>query len=825
MSGRDSKIQETFCVSDSDLEHGGERETSPEDESSADEKLGERLATPLLQGQKGLDRAQVGISAFLIAVVGVVALSSGFTLPLQTDDYERLAEVPAMHRIATASQAWNGTTLRPFAALVLAAGWQAGSGAVAFLHLFGIATHLITSILVYLLARRLLRRETSEFLAMSAGLMFALHPAVTQSVYYVSHMGSTLGAFLTLLSIVLFLRATEDGERLRVIAWGLSLVAFGLAWASDLTVWTLPVLLIAVDAVARRDVDIRTRVLSYVPHTALLAILFVSHGVSAGAPEGSPSHFYAQAETVFDHLHTIFFPANLSLVHTPFDLANAGFPVMWLAFLVISAVLMWILPLPGLAVFWVAIAAAGPGLFGLDDSFREERVYLSLAGVACLLPWLVNQVPRPPFRTAAGVATAALIAVGGYYTSERTKTWREPLRLWNEARDQCFDCLEPSRVLGLRHVSAGIQRMAAEDSQQARANFQRAEELLRYVIDEGGETADVRVAHATSRGSLGDIDGAMQSLTEALRIDPANREALLQMGILMENRAQQSHRPRDQRLALDFYENAVRSAPMLPEESVRYASFLVRLGDLRRAEMMLQWTRDANSPAAEVLRQIQSLVQTVVGLEAGIQPLAEKDPNDPEIDRMRARQKGLLGDHQKTAYLIEELFETNGPDLGMWYLLAVSKAKVGAVRRFLDEWPDAPNAAEGVSPWLEVARRLAGSREWEGALLALEREAELFEGRPLPLLTLAGMAMKSKRVERAFAFLTRAAQENPESPEPWLKLVELRKSLGQREQAVRMLQQAEVRNADEATVEALRAELGVRATGPAAGSGRSTIRE
>jgi hypothetical protein len=102
------------------------------------------------------------------------------------------------------------------AALVLAAGWQLGSGSSVLLHILGIAVHLLTSVLVYLLARRLLLRKTSEVVAMSAGLLFALHPAVTQSVYYVSHIGSSLATLLTLASILLYLR------------FGVGIVAHGL---------------------------------------------------------------------------------------------------------------------------------------------------------------------------------------------------------------------------------------------------------------------------------------------------------------------------------------------------------------------------------------------------------------------------------------------------------------------------------------------------------------------------------------------------------------------------------------------------------------------
>jgi tetratricopeptide (TPR) repeat protein len=813
-------------VTDSKVENDEEQDSSAEGDLTADERLEERLATPLLQGTKGLGKAQVGISAFLILVVAALLSSRGIGLPLQVDDVELLVVAPALHRVATASEAWNDTTLRPLAALVLAAGWQLSSGSSTFLHILGIAVHLLTSVLVYLLARRLLLRRTSEVVAMSAGLLFASHPAVTQSVYYVSHIGSLLATFLTLLSILLFLRSTEDEKKICVLGWGLSLTAFALAWASDLAVWTLPVLLVAVDCVARKGVDIRVRVLSYVPHTALLAFLFVSHGASADAVNGSPSDFYAQAETVFDHFRTVFFPANLSLVHPPFDVTNAGFPVMWIAFLAISIVLMWIAPLPGLAAFWVAVAAAGPGLFGLDDSFREERVYLSLAGVACLLPWLIDQVPRPPLRTFAGLAAVLLIVVSGYFNFQRTSTWFISPLLWSETRDECWGCLEPSRNLATIHLNMGMRGMS-RDPARSRVELLRAEELLQYVIDEGGETAEVYADLASARVLLGSVESATEALVDGLRLDPSNHSAMLQMARLKGESAQQTYSAGDQRLALDFYENLPRTGPLSSQTAGPYAVFLMRLGEMRQSELLLRAVAasEPNSPAPQMLEQVESIVEALIALESKLQTQLETDPNDPEVLRVRINQKVLLGEFQNAVYLADELFEQHDPDLATWFLLAMSKVRMGTIDQFFDDWPEAPNPPLGATPWYELAKRLAGGGEWDAARHALERDAERVEDRPLPLVSLAGFALNVNDLQRGSEILMMATEAYPESPEPWLMLADLTNAVGQRDQAVQMLQRAKEKGADAAVLEELEKAFGADLTDSTPPARRSIIRQ
>ena len=86
-------------------------------------------ARSLIEGLSGLDKAQAGISAFLIAVVGVLAFSNALGLPFHLDDQRFLVENEALHRVETVSQAWDSERLRPVAALSLAFNWSSETAA------------------------------------------------------------------------------------------------------------------------------------------------------------------------------------------------------------------------------------------------------------------------------------------------------------------------------------------------------------------------------------------------------------------------------------------------------------------------------------------------------------------------------------------------------------------------------------------------------------------------------------------------------------------------------------------------------------------------
>ena len=130
---------------------------------------------------------------FLLAIC--VAYANIWLGGFQFDDYNVIVNNPGVHTW----QAWLdglGHGIRPLLKLSYTLSWTAGWGIAGF-HLFNLFIHLVTVLLVFELSRRFvgeyaLLREKSLPVALFAALLFALHPANTEAVTYVSGRSSAL---------------------------------------------------------------------------------------------------------------------------------------------------------------------------------------------------------------------------------------------------------------------------------------------------------------------------------------------------------------------------------------------------------------------------------------------------------------------------------------------------------------------------------------------------------------------------------------------------------------------------------------------------------
>jgi len=179
-------------------------------------------------------------AATLVALVLLVYASS-LAAPFQFDDWWLIVGNPKVASLAGWWQAMPG--IRPLLKLsyaLNALAWPAPIGYRAF----NIAVHAANAVLVWSLARRWLPRlaprlEHPGRAAFVAALVFALHPAATETVTYISGRSMSLMAFFFLASLRLHESAPTQHWR-RV----LSLLMFALALAVRETAAILPAVII-----------------------------------------------------------------------------------------------------------------------------------------------------------------------------------------------------------------------------------------------------------------------------------------------------------------------------------------------------------------------------------------------------------------------------------------------------------------------------------------------------------------------------------------------------------------------------------------------------
>src|SRR5437016_6761668 len=123
-------------------------------------------------------------------------------------------------------------------------------------HLTSLVLHAASAIVFYFVAFRILGLALPDAgdrgragLALSAGfaaLVFAIHPLRVESVAWVTERRDVLSGLFYLLTILVYLRDCERGERGRGWYW-LSVAVFVCALLSQSMVGNLPVVLLIVD--------------------------------------------------------------------------------------------------------------------------------------------------------------------------------------------------------------------------------------------------------------------------------------------------------------------------------------------------------------------------------------------------------------------------------------------------------------------------------------------------------------------------------------------------------------------------------------------------
>src|SRR5215831_11227977 len=156
--------------------------------------------------------SRVDRSAAIVLFIAVcAAYFNSFAGDYQFDDYNVIVHDASVASLNGWLQAQP--SIRPLLKLTYTLNNISGLGLYGF-HAVNLLIHLVASLLVYAVLRRLTHEDDivfrdQRFAAFLAALVFALHPAQTESVTYLSGRSTSLAALFALLSMLLWLRGRE----------------------------------------------------------------------------------------------------------------------------------------------------------------------------------------------------------------------------------------------------------------------------------------------------------------------------------------------------------------------------------------------------------------------------------------------------------------------------------------------------------------------------------------------------------------------------------------------------------------------------------------
>jgi len=175
--------------------------------------------------------------ALVVGLVAAVAYLPSFAGVFHFDDYNVIVHYDTVHSWQALLERAGGG-VRPLLKATYTLNWTLGPGEFGF-HLFNTTVHALNAVLLFLIGRDLFRIPSASFVA---ALLFALHPAATEAVTYISGRSSSLMASFYLGALLVYLRGGH---------WSLSTLLFACAAAVRETAVTLPAALLLCELTAR----------------------------------------------------------------------------------------------------------------------------------------------------------------------------------------------------------------------------------------------------------------------------------------------------------------------------------------------------------------------------------------------------------------------------------------------------------------------------------------------------------------------------------------------------------------------------------------------
>ncbi|MBF0457310.1 MAG: tetratricopeptide repeat protein [Nitrospirae bacterium] len=505
---------------------------------------------------------------------------------------------------------------RPFLRLSLALDWSLWRMSPLGYHLMNIILHAANSVLVFVVAGRLMAKEWDGDMlpAFFAALAFALHPVHADSIAWISGRTDLLSTLFFLLGFTGFLIYRWDGN-LKGIA--ICAVFYLFSMFSKENGITLIAVVLAYGLLTK--MPWRRTLLSAAIMLAVVVVYFIMRQGSGlsdvimrpgerGAYLASLSSLTKFAYTLVYgsgyYIEKLLLPLNLNLLPAIPD--GVGYVWLFCAAVGVSIfcfircgsstafLLSWIVltMLPSLSVMFSQVAAP----------LGERYLYLSSVGFSILTAVLFAKV----LSRRVLLIVFILISTGYFILIyERVGVWRSDLTLWS-------DTVKKSPSSAVAHTNYGIALMQEQDM----GGSERELFTALSIADKSREQAALILnALANIEISRKDYTKATDYLTRAINNDPGCTSAYNNLGyVYMQKSAapgiDEQEGTEALRTAISYFNRAVELAPYLSLTRFNLGLCYYLLDDYDKAEVYFTETVDAD-PLSKLGEKAASLLASI----------------------------------------------------------------------------------------------------------------------------------------------------------------------------------------------------------------------
>ena len=402
--------------------------------------------------------------ASLLFAAALAAYGNAFFGGFQFDDFNVIVRQAAVHSPGAWWDSMPG--IRPLLKLSYALSWSAGGGGTYAFHALNVMLHAANVLLVWQVLRTLFERmglDAEGFAAFAGALFFALHPAHTEAVTYISGRSTSMMALFYLAAVLAFLRGAPR--------W-VSPALFLAALATKEVAATLPCALLLCEALdLRRPFEWRAALRRTAWHWSALGAGCVLMAAlpryremleTSLALRGFGEQRALQTGALVRHVGVLLLalPPNIDPEVAPAPPA-AAFAV--LAALAVGLALLRAQPWYALALLWFFLHLAPTNsVLPRFDAANDRQLYLASIGPLALAGFALSLLPRG--RAALAAALALALALG---TVLRNQDYRTEVALWSDTVRH-----SPGKARAFNNLGFALQeegRMA-----EARQAYERA---------------------------------------------------------------------------------------------------------------------------------------------------------------------------------------------------------------------------------------------------------------------------------------------------------------------------------------------------------------
>lgn len=478
-------------------------------------------------------------------------------------------------------------------------------------HIFNLILHSCTTLLVFLVSfltaekGLMMRRQAAIRSAFVAALLFALNPALSEAVTYISGRPSSLATVFYMLSLHLFILASLNNPALalpRQLTYFLSTAIFIASVMTKEIALTWPLVIVLYDICFMRTehwVTWKTRLFGFYLLIPGMVIIFTLKSTASVSIFnwwlGKIDYTYALAQIkVINHAFSLFyFPINLTSEYSSYYYFDAKEPafilcaIFWFCILLVAVKVMLKSPVLLFSILWFLITISPTNsIIPREDLFSERNLYLPSFGLVFLFSItfdfmfkasfernheLLHQtslnstiVFRPYITIACTFGLMVILTANSALLIKRNFVYKSSLGYWEDAYKKIPQKMRVLHNLSLEYLKKG--------------HSERALVILNKMLEVNPNNYFAKVNRVKIYIDRGDLSFAENEYEELIRTNPGMLEPYFNLGSLHAMRGNYEK-------AREFYDKAetTAEAQQHPELFLHRGKIYFKLGLIGQA--------------------------------------------------------------------------------------------------------------------------------------------------------------------------------------------------------------------------------------------------